>query len=77
MIETSRAININKNTIASYEKRRNEIKDSNKYLDKKEVTYPQNTIKKSMKTKQTQLKSDLWIVESNTSKKAKNRPNSF
>ena len=36
-IETSRAINLSKSTVEKYEKRINEIKDSNKYLDKNEV----------------------------------------
>ena len=44
-IETSRAINLSKNTVAKYEKRINDIKDSNKYSDKKEVTNLQKLIK--------------------------------
>ena len=40
-IETSRTLNTNKQTIAKYEKRIDEIKDSNKYLDKQEFLYLQ------------------------------------
>ena len=45
-IETSYILNINKQqTIAKYEKRIDEIKDSNKYLDKQEFLYLQKQIK--------------------------------
>ena len=43
--ETSRTLHINKQTIAKYEKRIDEIKDSNKYLDKQEFLYLQKQIK--------------------------------
>ena len=44
-IETSRTLNINKQTIAKYEKRIDEIKDSNKDLEKQEFLYMQKQIK--------------------------------
>ena len=44
-IEISRSLNINKHTISKYEKRIDEIKDSDKFLDKNEFLYLKEKIK--------------------------------
>ena len=45
MIGVSRSLNINKHTISKFEKRIDEIKDSDKILDKKEFQYLKEIIK--------------------------------
>ena len=44
-IEVSRSLNTSKHTISKYEKRIDEIKDSDKYLDKQEFLYLKDKIK--------------------------------
>lgn len=44
-IETSRVLSVNKRKIAKYEQRIDEIKDSDKYLAKKESSYLQKQVK--------------------------------
>ena len=54
-IERSRTLNINKQIFAKYEKRIDEIKDSNKYLDKQEFYTCKSKLKIFTRNRQRQL----------------------